>query len=442
MSNTKLTTPLLRKNLPALHLAQTPKSAYLLAKLLAGALFVMPFIMIGVPWQQNIPGKGRVIGTLPTERQQSVKAPVKGRIMRWWVAEGSIVKKGDKLLEMSDNDPNYLDRLNQKEEATKIKLSAALGKLKAYTDQVTAIEESQALALEAANQSVRMAQDKVDSAQREVEAAKAENETAELNLARQKQLLKDGLTSRRKFELTVLKTKQSLAKWQSNTAKLAAEKKYKKALESKRDQVLTDYKAKINSSLAKRDNSSSEVASARSALLEIETSLARQRLQLVTAPCDGTILRLATFGAGEIIKAGETLLIIVPETDNLGVELWVDGNDMPLITKGRHVRLQFEGWPAVQFAGWPSVAVGTFGGTVRLVDATDDGTGKFRIVVVPDKQDQEWPSQPFLRQGVRAKGWILLNQVTIGYELWRQLNGFPPAVNRPKPKKSKVKTKK
>ena len=31
----------------------------------------------------------------------------------------------------------------------------------------------------------------------------------------------------------------------------------------------------------------------------------------------------------------------------------------------------------------------------------------------------------FLRQGVRVNGWVLLSQVTLGYELWRIFNGFP-----------------
>ena len=59
------------------------------------------------------------------------------------------------------------------------------------------------------------------------------------------------------------------------------------------------------------------------------------------------------------------------------------------------------------------------------IDATDDGSGKFRTLVKPDG-DSEWPSGRFLRQGVRANGWVMLSQVPLGYELWRQLNGFPP----------------
>jgi hypothetical protein len=88
------------------------------------------------------------------------------------------------------------------------------------------------------------------------------------------------------------------------------------------------------------------------------------------------------------VKFTEPLLVLVPSTTDRAVELLVDGNDAPLITAGSPVRLQFEGWPAVQFVGWPSVAVGTFGGRVALVDSTDNGQGKFRILVSPDPKSR------------------------------------------------------
>ncbi len=122
----------------------------------------------------------------------------------------------------------------------------------------------------------------------------------------------------------------------------------------------------------------------------------------------------------------------MPDTKSRAVELLVDGNDAALIDPGRHVRLHFEGWPAIQFSGWPSVAVGTFAGKVAFVDAADDGEGHFRVVVVPEG-DEPWPSGRYLRQGVRANGWVLLNQVRLGYELWRLFNGFPPVVATKEP---------
>ena len=50
------------------------------------------------------------------------------------------------------------------------------------------------------------------------------------------------------------------------------------------------------------------------------------------------------------------------------------------------------------------------------------------MVIVPDPEDEPWPEPRYLRQGVRANGWVLLDTVSLGFELWRQLNGFPPTV--------------
>jgi hypothetical protein len=49
-------------------------------------------------------------------------------------------------------------------------------------------------------------------------------------------------------------------------------------------------------------------------------------------------------------------------------------------------------------------------------------------MVVPDRSEQPWPQARFLRQGITAKGWILLENVSIAYELWRIFNGFPPRI--------------
>jgi hypothetical protein len=39
---------------------------------------------------------------------------------------------------------------------------------------------------------------------------------------------------------------------------------------------------------------------------------------------------------------------------------------------------------------------------------------------------KDWPDGRYLRQGTDVTGWVLLNEVPIGYELWRQFMGFPP----------------
>ena len=199
-------------------------------------------------------------------------------------------------------------------------------------------------------------------------------------------------------------------------------------MRSDQQKIGNDTGAAIDDARASRASAVGEAGAAEAELARIDVRLARQETMVVRAPAPGTVLRLSGGVGGEMVKAGDSLLVFVPDTEHRAVELWVDGVDIPLIAEGRRVRIQFEGWPAVQFTGWPSVAVGTFGGRVTLIDATDDGQGRFRIVVTPDLRDEPWPSGRYLRQGVRANGWVLLDQVTLGYELWRRFNGFPPVV--------------
>jgi len=52
--------------------------------------------------------------------------------------------------------------------------------------------------------------------------------------------------------------------------------------------------------------------------------------------------------------------------------------------------------------------------------------GEFRILVTPDPEDEPWPEQ--LRMGSGTKGWVMLDNVAVWYEIWRQLNGFPPSL--------------
>jgi hypothetical protein len=76
------------------------------------------------------------------------------------------------------------------------------------------------------------------------------------------------------------------------------------------------------------------------------------------------------------------------------------------------------------------------------MDPTDNGKGQFRVLVEPDKlfpDDEDWPSQSYLRQGNQAVGWIFLNRVTIGWELWRRFNGFPPVIAPEDPDRKKSK---
>ncbi len=167
-------------------------------------------------------------------------------------------------------------------------------------------------------------------------------------------------------------------------------------------------------------------AQATSDLNQADVNLSRQSIQEVVAPRDGTILQLISGDTATAVKEGQTLATFIPANAKRSIELYIDGRDIPLVTPGRKVRIQFEGWPAVQFSGWPSIAIGTFPGVVAVVDQSAQLDGRFRVLVTEAPSEQPWPEQGFVRFGAKARGWILLDTVTLGYELWRRMNNFPP----------------
>lgn len=418
--------PPLPADLPALRLVRSPQALRLLARVISGLLVLTTFSLIFVPWQQTSMGTGRVVAHGALDRQQNIEAPIDGRIVRWWVSEGSKVKTGDPIVELSDIDPEIMLRLDRERDAVLSRLEAARARAKAIEARMKALSESRSSAVEAATSRVAMAKDRVRAAENAVEAAAAAEVAASLNLERQTSLAKEGLASTRAVEVAQLEQARAATDLQRARAGLEAARSELKAVESDRRKVANDADAGLDEARATHAIALAEEAAATGELTRLESRLARQASQYVTAPREGTILRLSAFEGAAMVRAGTPLAVLVPEGGQPAVELWVSGNDVPLMSEGRKVRLQFEGWPAIQFSGWPSVAVGTFGGRIALVDAADDGAGKFRVLVVPDG-DEPWPAARFLRQGVRAHGWVLLDSVSLGFELWRQFNGFPPS---------------
>jgi len=170
-----------------------------------------------------------------------------------------------------------------------------------------------------------------------------------------------------------------------------------------------------------------QVAAAQADLNRADTNIARQSVQIVRAPRDGFIQSLNAGDAATYINAGDVLATFVPANSERVVEIFIDGRDVALVKPGDKTRIMFEGWPAVQFSGWPSVAVGTFGGRVIAVDQSAQVNGRFRVLIAEDKSElHAWPEERYVRFGAAVQAWVLLETVPVGYEIWRQLNNFPP----------------
>ena len=412
--------------LSAFNSTKTPRIVSVLCRCCVWLFVLIPLLLLISPWQQNIRASGKVIAFAPVQRQQKIESPVAGRITQWFVREGAKVKAGDTLVEIVDVDPDLLPRLTQQRDASKLKLAAKQDELSAYQLQIDNLNSTRDLQIATAQYRLDVAKQRANSAQETILSSQASLDTANLQLERLNRLLVDGLVSKRDAEVAERDKIIALRNLKGQQATLNGAIAEQHAADTEIERIRSDAQARINSATAAMNKTQSEVEDSKSSLLKNDIDLSRQTAQIIKAPRDGSVLRLLENPQGDLVRQGDALLILVPDTNVKAVELWVNGNDVTLITKGRHARLQFEGWPALQFAGWPEMAVGTFGGNVAFVDATDDGKGKFRVVITPDEASQEWPSERFLRQGVRVEGWVLLNRVTMIYELWRQLNAFPP----------------
>lgn len=399
--------------------------AYALA--VASTLFLVGIMFI--PWQQTASATGRVVAFTPFDRQQTVDAPVKGVVVKWFVQEGSRVTKGQVLARLSDNDPSLLQRLSRQQDSAEQAATSYKAQTFALEQQLTALRLHRESSIAAANAKLAVASAKVQSAKQELAATVATFETEAANLERSETLRRQGLVSERQLELAKLAATKARTKEASGRASLAGALSDLAAARSELAKARASGDAKLGETQAKLEKARSELAKAEQLALESETNVERQQRQTVVSPREGIVRRLFVQAGGQQVKAGDPLVLLVPELGASAVELTVDGNDAALLQQGTRARLQFEGWPAVQFVGWPSVAVGSFGGKVAFLDAHSDANGDFRVVVLPDEDDEPWPDSQYLRQGVRAKGWFLLSRVTLAYELWRQLNGFPPVID-------------
>lgn len=405
--------------LPALSQAGSVKITRLLARLLLAGFFLLIMGLLFLPWRQFVSGTGRVIAFDPLDRRINVEAQVSGRVKQMHIVEGQRVKKGELLVEIQDNDPNLIGNLKAQREAIQSRREFAEGRVESLIAQITQQELAKSQA--------------IDAAEQRVSAARITSETAQLNYERTKSLYEKKLESQRNFELATLQRDSAVAELKS------AEATFKR--------TSNEYDATISSTHASKGSALSEVATADRDLSAIDIQINQTLRQVVESPRDGIVLQVSVTD-GTYLRPGSLICVIIPETDSRNVEVWVNGNDMPLIQArreengvtipGSQVRLAFEGWPAVQMIGWPQLAIGTFGGEVVFVDATDNGMGSFRVVIAPsedvvDRGDGKgpvkvgWPDkQRWLRQGARANAWIMLNQVPLWFELWRQINGFPP----------------
>ena len=400
---------------------------------LLGLTFGLLFIIMFLPWTQNIRANGELTTLKPDQRPQTIHSIIGGRIEKWFVQEGDFVKKGDTILyisEIKDDyfDPNLLGRTSEQVKSKEFAVKSYMEKVKALDNRVDALSQTGKLKLEQTKNKFKQAQLKILSDSSDYIAASINSTIAEDQFNRFQKLYNDGLKSLTELE----NRKNKMQEAQAN--KISAENKL---LTTRNELInaqveLASIKAQYRDDIAKAESEKytamSNMYDAEAVVTKLQNQYSnysfRSGLYYIKAPQDGYITKALQFGLGETIKEGESIVSIMPSNYSLAVALYVKPIDLPLVELGQEVRIQFDGWPAIVFSGWPNTSYGTYGGHVFAIDNFISDNGRFRVLVQPDTSEYSWPTA--LRVGGGTNNMMLLKEVPIWYELWRQLNGFPP----------------
>jgi len=420
------------------HIYQERKSTEIKPWLVS--LLIITLLLIFLPWTQNIRSKGNITSIYQEQKPQKIYSPIAGKISKWWVREGDTVRAGDTLAKITEIkgeylDPNLISRTQQQLTAKQGSLRFYEQKVQATSDQIQNLRRSLTLKQNQVDNKIKQLQQKITGERAELEAAQNDYNLSKDQFERNQKMYREGLISQTQYQQRNVAMQNSLAK------KTTAENKVNQTLQDIANAQIElrgvdqEYSEKINKADGERFQSLSEVESNKGDIAKLENLVTnytiRNGMYFIIAPQSGQIIKATKSGLGEIIKEGEDLLTIVPDNNNVAVEIFVRPVDLPLVHAGEEVRLIFDGYPVILFAGgWPNQSFGTFPGKIRAVENTINDEGLFRVIVEEDPKGKRWPKQ--LRIGSGAQGIALLNDVPVWYELWRNINGFPPDYYRGK----------
>jgi multidrug efflux pump subunit AcrA (membrane-fusion protein) len=390
-------------------------------------------LLLFLPWTQNIKAKGNITTLFQEDRPQQINTPIPGKIVKWYVKEGDFVKAGDTILILSEIkaeylDPNLIQRTKQQVDAKEDNISYYENKIGTASQQIRALAEARSLKLQQLNNKLKQLNSKLLGEQAELEAAENEYTLAKDQYERQQKMYDEGLVSQTQLQQRNLSMQNANAKRITVANKIAQTEQEVINTRIEQNSVEQDYTEKISKIEGDRFQNMSQIATSQGDIAKLENQVAnytiRNGMYILQAPQDGQIVQARSAGIGEIVKEDELIARIVPDKVSYAVEMFVRPIDMPLISIGQKVRFMFDGFPAIIFSGWPDGSYGTFGGKIVAYENTISNNGLFRVLVEEDPKDRKWPKQ--LKIGSGAQAIALLKDVPIWYELWRNINGFPP----------------
>lgn len=402
-------------------------------KRIAWITILVLLILMFVPWTQNIQTYGKVITLTPEQSPQTLNTTISGTVDRWYVKEGDLVKKGDTIIHLKEVKSEYLDPnlVGNTTQQKLLKMDAITNyqlKVEALQEQLEAMKNEAVLKVEQAKIKIQQAELKVQSDSISALAAKLNLKTVEDQFIRFDELQKEGLKSQTDKENRDMKLQSAKAYEIEAFNKLLASRSELISTKVELSTVQTKYQTNIAKTMSELSTANSSLLDAQIEYQKLDNLLnnysIRNDMYYLLAPQDGYISQTLVKGVGEVVKEGEPIVTIMPDDYEYAVEIYVDPIDLPLVNIGQHVRIQFDGWPAIVFSGWPNTSYGTYGGEVYAIDRFIGENGKYRILVKQEEYDHPWPTQ--LRYGSGTKSFVMLKDVPVWYELWRNINGFPP----------------
>lgn len=401
-----------------------------------------------LPWTQNVNAKGYVTTRYPEQRPQSVQSVIAGRIESWYVKEGDYVEQGDTIIYISEVkseyfDPDLLDRTAEQLSAKGQSVEAYQEKIHALDRQFSALEQGLVLKRDQIRNKIDQATNKVSIDSIDLVAGRVNLDIAINQLERTQQLFDKGLKTLSELQEKENKAQSSKAKVEVYERKLTNQRTDLVQLQIELLAVEQEYGDKLNKSRSERQSAVSAMLESMAATSKLQNQWStynqRQQFYYVTAPQDGYITQTLKKGLGETIKEGASIATIMPKSIDLALELYLKPQDIPLLENGDLATLRFDGWPAIIITGWPQASTGVFRGEIVAIDRFISENGLYRILISPDLDDRDWPEK--LRVGTGASAFILLGEVPVWYEIWRQLNGFPPDFYKEKDAGEDLKTK-
>lgn len=390
-------------------------------------------VFLFLPWTQNIRSRGSVTTLYQDQRPQEVNTIIGGRIMKWYIKEGDYVQAGDTLVQLTEVkvdylDPNLLSRTKEQLAGKQQSVEYYRNKVGVTGQQINAINSGLQLKLNQLQNKLAQLQLKVQADSAEAIAANNDYQIGIKQYGRQKAMYDSGLVSLTQLEIRNQQYQNALAKKISAENKLANSKQDLTITRIEMSALEQENIEKVTKAQGDRFQSLTQIAGGQADIAKLENQFAsyniRNGMYHILATQSGQVVKAQKAGIGEFVKDGDMIAEIVPDKIKYAVEMYVEPLDLPLVATGQKVRFLFDGFPAIVFSGWPQASSGTFGGVIVAVESNVSVNGKFRVLAKEDTADKAWPKE--LKMGVGAQGIALLNDVPVWYELWRNINGFPP----------------